>query len=80
MGAGGGGFFMFYTRPQDKRRVHETAVARGLRRAFLVADMPFMSYGSNSLIVCMLAIAMLARIQYENRRGEPDGGEPWLRG
>ena len=31
MGAGGGGFFMFYTRPSDKRRVHEALVARGLR-------------------------------------------------
>jgi D-glycero-alpha-D-manno-heptose-7-phosphate kinase len=31
MGAGGGGFFMFYARPADKRRVHETLVARGLR-------------------------------------------------
>jgi len=31
MGAGGGGFFMFYTRPADKRRVYETMVARGLR-------------------------------------------------
>jgi D-glycero-alpha-D-manno-heptose-7-phosphate kinase len=31
MGAGGGGFFMFYTRPADKRRVWETMVQRGLR-------------------------------------------------
>jgi D-glycero-alpha-D-manno-heptose-7-phosphate kinase len=31
MGAGGGGFFMFYTRPADKRRVYETMTARGLR-------------------------------------------------
>jgi D-glycero-alpha-D-manno-heptose-7-phosphate kinase len=31
MGAGGGGFFMFYTRPTDKRRVYETMVARGLK-------------------------------------------------
>jgi len=31
MGAGGGGFFMFYVRPAEKRRVHETLVARGLR-------------------------------------------------
>ena len=59
---------------------HGAAVARGARFALRIVDMPFMSYGSNSLIVCMLAIAMLARIQYENRRGEPDGGEPWLRG
>jgi len=31
MGAGGGGFFMFYVRPADRRRVQETLVARGLR-------------------------------------------------
>jgi D-glycero-alpha-D-manno-heptose-7-phosphate kinase len=31
MGAGGGGFFMFYVRPADKRRVYEELVARGLR-------------------------------------------------
>jgi D-glycero-alpha-D-manno-heptose-7-phosphate kinase len=32
MGAGGGGFFMFYTRPQEKRRVIEAMTARGLRQ------------------------------------------------
>lgn len=31
MGAGGGGFFMFYARPAERRRVYETLVARGLR-------------------------------------------------
>ena len=31
MGAGGGGFFMFYTRPEGKRRVWEAMVARGLK-------------------------------------------------
>jgi D-glycero-alpha-D-manno-heptose-7-phosphate kinase len=31
MGAGGGGFFMFYVRPIDRRRVHEALAARGLR-------------------------------------------------
>jgi D-glycero-alpha-D-manno-heptose-7-phosphate kinase len=31
MGAGGGGFFMFYARPSDKRAVYEAMVARGLR-------------------------------------------------
>ena len=31
MGAGGGGFFMFYVRPQDRRRVLETMATRGLR-------------------------------------------------
>ena len=41
--------------------------------------LPFMSYGSNSLIVCVIAVGMLARIQYENRRGDQEGGEPWLR-
>jgi D-glycero-alpha-D-manno-heptose-7-phosphate kinase len=32
MGAGGGGFFMFYTRPADKRGVIEAMAARGLRQ------------------------------------------------
>jgi D-glycero-alpha-D-manno-heptose-7-phosphate kinase len=31
MGAGGGGFFMFYVRPADRRHVYETLVGRGLR-------------------------------------------------
>jgi D-glycero-alpha-D-manno-heptose-7-phosphate kinase len=31
MGAGGGGFFMFYVRPQERRCVFETLEARGLR-------------------------------------------------
>jgi D-glycero-alpha-D-manno-heptose-7-phosphate kinase len=31
MGAGGGGFFMFYVRPQDRRRVWETLAGRGLK-------------------------------------------------
>lgn len=31
IGAGGGGFFMFYVRPQERRRVWETLAARGLR-------------------------------------------------
>jgi D-glycero-alpha-D-manno-heptose-7-phosphate kinase len=31
MGAGGGGFFMFYARPVDKRHLHEAMVARGLK-------------------------------------------------
>jgi D-glycero-alpha-D-manno-heptose-7-phosphate kinase len=30
MGAGGGGFFMFYVRAAEKRRVHEAMSARGL--------------------------------------------------
>jgi len=32
MGAGGGGFFMLYVRPADKRRVIEAMSARGLRQ------------------------------------------------
>ena len=31
MGAGAGGFFMFYVRPAERRRVHEALTARGLR-------------------------------------------------
>lgn len=31
MGAGGGGFFMFYVRPAEKRKVYEAMTARGLR-------------------------------------------------
>lgn len=31
MGAGGGGFFMFYVRPENKRRLVEAMTARGLR-------------------------------------------------
>jgi D-glycero-alpha-D-manno-heptose-7-phosphate kinase len=32
MGAGGGGFFMLYVRPADKRRIIEAMAARGLRQ------------------------------------------------
>jgi D-glycero-alpha-D-manno-heptose-7-phosphate kinase len=32
MGAGGGGFFMFYTRPSDRRSVHAALTRRGLRQ------------------------------------------------
>jgi D-glycero-alpha-D-manno-heptose-7-phosphate kinase len=31
MGAGGGGFFMFYVRPESRRKVYETLLARGLK-------------------------------------------------
>jgi D-glycero-alpha-D-manno-heptose-7-phosphate kinase len=31
MGAGGGGFFMFYARPAERRRVWEALAARGLK-------------------------------------------------
>jgi D-glycero-alpha-D-manno-heptose-7-phosphate kinase len=39
MGAGGGGFFMFYTRPQERRRVLEAMAARGLRQLRFRFDM-----------------------------------------
>lgn len=42
--------------------------------------LPFMSYGSNSLIVCIVAIGMLLRIDRENRLNPVAGGEPWRRG
>jgi D-glycero-alpha-D-manno-heptose-7-phosphate kinase len=31
MGAGGGGFFMFYVRPAERRRVYDTLTSRGLK-------------------------------------------------
>ncbi len=31
MGAGGGGFFMFYARPTDKRRLYDAMISRGLK-------------------------------------------------
>src|SRR3984957_3043361 len=31
MGAGGGGFFLFYVRPESRRRVHDVLTKRGLR-------------------------------------------------
>ncbi len=31
MGAGGGGFFMFYARPSERRRVYQAMIGRGLR-------------------------------------------------
>jgi D-glycero-alpha-D-manno-heptose-7-phosphate kinase len=31
MGAGGGGFFMFYTRPSERRKVYAAMIQRGLR-------------------------------------------------
>jgi D-glycero-alpha-D-manno-heptose-7-phosphate kinase len=31
MGAGGGGFFLFYVKPAEKRKLYETMVARGLK-------------------------------------------------
>ena len=42
--------------------------------------LPFMSYGSNSMIVGCIAIAVLLRIHRETVGGsEPAGGLPWLR-
>ena len=42
--------------------------------------LPFMSYGSNSIIVACVAIAMILRVDFENRRLAAErrqGGEPW---
>lgn len=39
MGAGGGGFFMLYARPQDKRRLIEAMAKRGLERLRFRFDM-----------------------------------------
>ena len=40
--------------------------------------LPFISYGSNSIIVSCLAIGVLLRIHWENRTGdESPGGLPW---
>ena len=41
--------------------------------------LPFLSYGSNSLIVCTAAVGMLLRIDRENRLNLPAGGNPWQR-
>ena len=42
--------------------------------------LPFMSYGSNSMIVGCIAIAVLLRIHRETvGGGEQAGGLPWLR-
>jgi len=41
--------------------------------------LPFMSYGSNSLIVCVVAVGMLLRIDRENRLNLVSGGNPWQR-
>ncbi|MDJ0806485.1 MAG: putative lipid II flippase FtsW [Gammaproteobacteria bacterium] len=42
--------------------------------------LPFMSYGSNSLIVACMAIALLLRIDFESRKTDattPQGGRKW---
>jgi cell division protein FtsW len=42
--------------------------------------LPFMSYGSNSLLVGCAAVGLLLRIQRENRDAEhTDGGGKWQR-
>lgn len=42
--------------------------------------LPFMSYGSNSLIVCCIAVGMLSRIHFENSQDkDPAGGGSWQR-
>lgn len=40
--------------------------------------LPFISYGSNSLIACVLALGMLERIHYENSHADDAGEGPWL--
>ncbi|HID45992.1 MAG TPA: cell division protein FtsW, partial [Chromatiaceae bacterium] len=40
--------------------------------------LPFVSYGSNSMIISCIAIAVLLRIHWENRTGnDGPGGMPW---
>ncbi|WP_456376923.1 putative lipid II flippase FtsW [Thiolapillus sp.] len=40
--------------------------------------LPFVSYGSNSIIISCVAVAVLLRIHWENRTGdEKAGGMPW---
>jgi cell division protein FtsW len=41
--------------------------------------LPFLSYGSNSLIVCCMAIGMLSRIRYENRTSDNAREGQWQR-
>lgn len=49
--------------------------------------LPFMSYGSNSVMIACVAVALVLRVEYENRRLErgevaipkPKGGETWDR-
>lgn len=42
--------------------------------------LPLMSYGGSSIVVTCVAVALVLRIEHENRfgeDGEPRGGEPW---
>jgi len=41
--------------------------------------LPFLSYGSNSLIVCCIAVGMLLRVCRENATQAPTRGAPWQR-
>ncbi|MCB1801030.1 MAG: putative lipid II flippase FtsW [Gammaproteobacteria bacterium] len=41
--------------------------------------LPFLSYGSNSMIVCCMAIGILLRIRYENRTAESGKEGQWQR-
>ena len=41
--------------------------------------LPFLSYGSNSIIVCCIAVGMLLRVRYENRIGADDKEGQWQR-
>lgn len=41
--------------------------------------LPFLSYGSNSLIVCCIAIGMLLRVRYENRTADVLREGQWQR-
>jgi cell division protein FtsW len=41
--------------------------------------LPFLSYGSNSLIVCCIAIGMLSRVRYENQTAADGREGQWQR-
>ncbi|MGD8955725.1 MAG: putative lipid II flippase FtsW [Chromatiaceae bacterium] len=41
--------------------------------------LPFLSYGSNSIIVCCIAVGMLLRVRFENRVGTDDKEGQWQR-
>ena len=41
--------------------------------------LPFLSYGSNSLIVCCVAVGMLLRVRYENQTADDGRGGQWQR-